>query len=244
MKYYDMHEDAYKQLKAKDKISWDGETDPEKLFAHEINQAIEKKLGEFYPLTSGLKAVDLGTGTGTCALNLARKGFAVKGYDLSETAIGMARENAETLKLDAEFEVADITQIKTNEKVDLVVDSSLLHCLVEADDRRDFFKLAFELLKDDGHLFIHTMIEASDMSDMTDRDYLVYEDHILYSTGPERWDMDWKQVQGKKVFAHRWISSEVMLEKEIKDAGFEIVHALTFPQEKCTGTFCGWLKKR
>lgn len=37
-----MHEDAYRQLKAKDKISWDGETEATSLFNHEINQAISR----------------------------------------------------------------------------------------------------------------------------------------------------------------------------------------------------------
>lgn len=239
-----MHEDAYKQLKAKNKISWDGETDPSKLFDHEINRALEKRINHFFSLTSGLKAVDLGTGTGTAALNLARKGFSVIGYDLSTTAIELAQKNARELELDLKFEVADIVSIKTTEKVDLVVDSSLLHCLVEKKDREDFFKLSFDLLKNDGLLFLHTMIESPDMSEMTDRDYLVYEDHILYSTGPDRWDMQWKQVQGKKVFAHRFISTVPMLELEIKEAGFEIVESLVDPQLKSTGTFCGWLKKR
>ncbi len=239
-----MHEDAYKQLKAKDKISWDGETDPSKLFDHEINQAIGKRIDHFFESKDGLKAVDLGTGTGTAALNLARKGFSVVGYDLSETAIELAKKNASELKLDLKFEVADIISIKTNDKVDLVVDSSLLHCLVEKKDRADFFKLSFDLLKEEGLLFLHTMIEAADMSEMTDREYLVYENHILYSTGPERWDMKWMQVQGKKVFPHRYITTTEMLEKEIHEAGFEIVESLVDPQVKSTGTFCGWLKKR
>ena len=87
------------------------------------------------------------------------------------------------------------------------------------------------------------MIEADDMSLMTDKDFLVYEDHTLYSTGPDRWDMDWQQVQGKRVFAHRWITTIPMLEDEISEAGFEIAESVVDPQEKCTGTFCGWLKK-
>lgn len=243
MKYYDMHEDAYQQLKAKDKISWDGQTDAEELIDHEINQAIGEKLSDFIKDFENKKAIDLGTGTGTCALNLARLGFQVKGYDLSETAIGLAKENAEKLKVSAEFEVADITTIKTADKVDLVVDSSLLHCLVGKEDRANFFKLAHDLLNDDGYLFLHTMIEGDDMSTMTDRDYLFYEDHILYSTGPDRWDMDWQQIQGHRVFPHRWITTEAMLEEELKRTGFKLVHSEVEKQEKSSGTLKGWLQK-
>ena len=122
MKYYDMHEDAYRQLKAKDKISWDGETEATSLFDHEINRAIDKNILDFFPRAKGKKAVDLGTGTGTAALNLSRKGFSVVGYDLSKTAIEMAKDNAKKLNLSIDFEVADITTIKTTEKVDLVID--------------------------------------------------------------------------------------------------------------------------
>tara|TARA_Y100000590_G_scaffold323369_1_gene366601 strand:- start:311283 stop:312017 length:735 start_codon:yes stop_codon:yes gene_type:complete len=243
MKYYDMHEDVYKQLAAKDKISWDGQTDPKELFNHEINQAIGEKLPEFFNSYEGLCAVDLGTGTGTCALNLAKLGFKVRGFDLSETAIGLAKENAKALGVEASFEVSDITKIVTTDKVDLVVDSSLLHCLVYKEDRNNFFRVAHDLLKDEGLLFLHTMIEAKDMSEMLDRDYLVYEDHILYSTGPDRWEMDWQEVQGKRVFPHRWITTIDLLTEEVRRAGFKIVHSKLEPQERSTGTLCAWLKK-
>ncbi len=243
MKYYDMHEDAYQQLKAKDKISWDGQTDPKELLNHEINQAIGKKLPDFFQSFEGKSAVDLGTGTGTCALSLAKLGFGVRGFDLSETAIGLARKNAKALEVEVNFEVSDITKIITKDKVDLVVDSSLLHCLVHREDRNNFFRVAHDLLKDEGLLFLHTMIEASDMSEMLDRDYLVYENHILYSTGPDRWEMDWQEVQGKRVFPHRWITTVDLLTEEVRRAGLKIVDFKVEPQERSTGIFCGWLKK-
>lgn len=43
-----MYEDAYKKLKAKNKVSWDGETEASSLFDHEINLAIELKLNLFF----------------------------------------------------------------------------------------------------------------------------------------------------------------------------------------------------
>ncbi|MDC1174659.1 methyltransferase domain-containing protein [Bacteriovoracaceae bacterium] len=243
MKYYDMHEDAYKQLKDKKKISWDGEKDAKKLFEHESNIAIEDKLFDFIKEPEGKSAVDLGTGTGTCALNLARLGFRVKGYDLSPTAISMAKENAKNLGFNIDFKVADITTIESEEKAQLVVDSSLLHCLVAKEDRANFFKLAYSLLTDDGYLFLHTMLETEDMSIMTDRNHLFYEDHILYSTGPDRWDMEWQEIQGHRVFPHRWMTTIPMLEEEIAEAGFKMVYYSTKAEKGSSGVLHGWLQK-
>ena len=52
------------------------------------------------------------------------------------------------------------------------------------------------------------MIESDNMSDMTDRDYLAFKDGVLWSTGPDHWDMDWHDINGQKMFKHRRISSQ------------------------------------
>ncbi len=54
------------------------------------------------------KAVDLGCGTGNSAVWLAGRGFRVTGIDLSPTAIGMARENAEKRGVRCDFIAADV----------------------------------------------------------------------------------------------------------------------------------------
>lgn len=242
MKYYEMHEQAYQQLNEKGKVSWDGETDRKKVIDHDVNIALSQEIDKFFPQSFCKNAVDLGTGSGTCALYLSQKGFLATGYDVSKTAIEMAKENAKALELPTEFKVADIVSINVDDKVDLVTDSSLLHCLI-GKDREDFFKLAFNLL-DDGYLFLHTMIYSEDMSLMLSKEHLTLKDNILWSTGPDRWEMDWQEVGGRKMFSHRWVATKEMLLEEINKAGFEVVSLKVNLLEKNPDTFIAWLKKK
>jgi release factor glutamine methyltransferase len=61
-------------------------------------------------LPSGSRVVDVGTGSGAVALALTdeRADLRVRGTDLSEDAVAVARANAVRLGLDAEFVVADL----------------------------------------------------------------------------------------------------------------------------------------
>lgn len=54
------------------------------------------------------RALEIGCGTGTNALWLAKQGFEVTALDVSSVAINKAREKAESLQIRVEFVVADI----------------------------------------------------------------------------------------------------------------------------------------
>src|SRR5439155_25958955 len=60
-----------------------------------------------YPIRPG-RAVDLGCGTGTNALWLARRGFEVTGIDLSEVAIRQAQRKAAAQRLAVRFLAGDL----------------------------------------------------------------------------------------------------------------------------------------
>jgi 2-polyprenyl-3-methyl-5-hydroxy-6-metoxy-1,4-benzoquinol methylase len=223
MKYYEMHEEAYSSLKKNNYISWDRETDVSALFNHDINFALEKVLNKYFSNLKNLKSLDLGCGTGTVALFLANKGFQSTGYDISNTAIFMARENAIALDLKADLMVADINELKVETKFDLIVDSSFFHCIVKKDERQAIFKSIILNLQPDGYFFVHTMIQSEDMSDMLSSPHLVMDGETLWSTGPDRWEMNWSEVNGKKVFPHRIIKTKKDLEAELIEVGFDIV---------------------
>lgn len=237
MKYFEMHDEVYESLAKNDKVSWDGIDSAEKLFGHEVNIALAERIDHYFPQKVGVKAIDFGCGTGTASLYLAKLGFDVKGFDVSPKAIEMANKNMKALNLKAQFKACDLTEL-TDLDADFTVDSSLLHCLVDWEHRKRFFELCADTT------FIHTMIEANDMSEMTDRDYLTFQDEVLWSTGPDRWDMDWHDIDGRKMFKHRRIRSEKDFLQEVEDNGFVMLEYYLKPQEKSSYTLVGWIKRK
>jgi SAM-dependent methyltransferase len=78
--------------------------------------------------------LDLGCGLGDNALYLASTGLKVTGVDISEVAIACAREKAERLGADVDFQVADAFSLaQAGVTYDSVLDSAFFHTLPKAD---------------------------------------------------------------------------------------------------------------
>ncbi|MFC7681772.1 class I SAM-dependent methyltransferase [Paenibacillus sp. GCM10028914] len=76
------------------------------------------------------KAMDLGCGPGRNSIYLAKQGFDVVGYDISNVAVQWARDRAEESKLNIRFECKSAFEIEALEQFDLVYDSGCLHHLL------------------------------------------------------------------------------------------------------------------
>jgi cyclopropane fatty-acyl-phospholipid synthase-like methyltransferase len=77
------------------------------------------------------KAVDLGCGEGFYSIYLASKGFDVTGIDISEKAIGYAKENARKHGVDVTFKVLDVMEVsKVEEKFDFALEWALMHLIM------------------------------------------------------------------------------------------------------------------
>ena len=242
MKYYEMHDDVYKSLRKKGAVTWDGQEDVNSIFEHPVNQAINEKLNKFFPNTTGMNALDLGTGTGNAALFLASKGFSSCGFDISNEAIEMAKENAKRLGVEANFQVQDICKYTGTGKYDLIIDSSFLHCIVGTNERDNIFANIRHVLTDNGYFFVHTMIQSDDMSVMLNKEHLFFEDNILWSTGSDSWDMDWQNINGKRVFPHRKILNLEALEQEFCANQFVVMNKRVIQSENSPSTYIAWLK--
>ncbi len=223
MKYYQMHEQVYKKLQYQGVISWDKETEFEKLWSHQINTSLESFLTQQIMSFKNLKVLDLGTGTGTCALFCAKNGSHSFGVDISQTAIEMARENNDKLKFTAEFMEADVLSLKLDKKFNLVSDSSTLHCLVGREDRSKFYKVVRDHLEELGVFFIHTMVESTDMSSLIENKYFRLHDEVLYSLGIADVSDGRVSFEEKSYFPHRTIMKLDNLLKEIEEAGFSVI---------------------
>ncbi len=243
MKYYQMHEQVYKGLQNNGFVSWDKEKDPENLWSHQINQSLKKCLDQEGINLKNLNILDLGTGTGTCALFCAREGAKSTGVDISKTAISMARANNDYFKLSAEFLEADILNLKLNKKFDLITDSSLLHCLVGSDDRIKFYEIIKSHLSDSGIVFIHTMVSSNDMSSLLENDYLHLEGETLYSLGIEDIQSGRILFEGKSYFPHRSILGLGNLLSEIQMAGLKVVSTTIVSNPGDPDNFIALLRK-
>lgn len=218
MKYYQMHERVYQDLKSKGFLSWDKHPEQDQF----LNTGMNTSLKKLIPLAN-LKVLDLGCGAGNCALFCAINGCEVTGVDASATALEMARKNAIALETKAEFIHADVLSLDLNQNFDLITDSSLLHCLVGQTDRSRFYEIVKKHLNPNGRLYIHTMIMSPDISKMVDPAYFLMEDEILWSLGIQEIEEGRKVFNGKSYFPHRSILKEPSLLKEFKLAGFEVI---------------------
>jgi 2-polyprenyl-3-methyl-5-hydroxy-6-metoxy-1,4-benzoquinol methylase len=74
-------------------------------------QVTPPEVMEFIAQTAPGKALDLGCGTGTNAIILARHGWQVTGIDFASNAIRMARRKAAAAGLKIEFHTADVSDL-------------------------------------------------------------------------------------------------------------------------------------
>jgi len=85
------------------------------------------------------RALDIGCGTGTNVIYLARHGFEAVGVDVAELAIRQARRKAHQAGVTATFHVGDILKLGTSEgpplggPFDLALDIGCLHSLPSSD---------------------------------------------------------------------------------------------------------------
>ena len=100
------------------------------------------------------KALEIGCGTGTNAIWLARKGFDVTAMDLSEVAIDRAETKAAQADIACRFMVGDfLVDPVPGAPYEFVYDRGVLHVFDDAKDRTRFAARVAEVLAPDGLWF-------------------------------------------------------------------------------------------
>lgn len=120
-------------------------------FNSELDPDIEKSLTKLN-LTTG-NVLDIGTGPGTQAINLAQRGFRVTATDLSETAIQKAAARPEAKDLNIHWQQDDILNSKLQGEFDLIIDRGCFHVL-SPESRQDYVNVVYSLLKPKGYLLL------------------------------------------------------------------------------------------
>ena len=110
--------------------------------------------------------LDLGTGCGDQAIEVARRGLDVTGTDISGAAIAEATKRAAAKGIRVRFVQDDILKTRLNRTFDFIIDRGCLHCL-PSDRRQDYVAIVTRLLRWRGHLllkcFSHLAPEGSDL---------------------------------------------------------------------------------
>jgi cyclopropane fatty-acyl-phospholipid synthase-like methyltransferase len=104
---------------------------------------------------TGGRALDLGTGPGTQAVELAARGFHVTATDISRAAVAGARELAAARGVAVEFIVDDVLASRLTGRFDLVFDRGCFHVMDPA-DRPAYVATVAGLLPPGGLLVLKT----------------------------------------------------------------------------------------
>ena len=225
--YYHAHESAYREIKTKGFVGWGNAKTLEDLGDAVTKQYLQDTVAKHFPNPKGMKALDVGCGTGTTAFMLAQMGMDVTGIDISETAIGMGEELARTQGLNINFVKGDVLDLKIfseklNQKFDLIYDSHCLHCIVFDEDRMKVLTGAKQSLTPGGIFVLDTMVMPSENCDPTVMfDTLRFDnDHILWhKTKPS--DMKGViEIDGQHWCAQRRIYPPHVVMSEVAKAGF------------------------
>jgi SAM-dependent methyltransferase len=97
--------------------------------------------------------LDLGTGPGTQAIELARRGFDVTGTDISATAIAEARNRGRAQGVACNFLQDDILRTTLDRQFDIVIDRGCLH-VFRPQQRSEYVRSVVKLIRPGGHLLL------------------------------------------------------------------------------------------
>jgi SAM-dependent methyltransferase len=107
------------------------------------------------------KVLDLGCGTGTNAITLAKNGWQVTGVDFASPAISTARKKAHAAGVTIDFRVADVTRLDgITGKFDFFLDLGCHHGLMEK-EKNLYFDQIIRLCSDQGYWLLYGFIKAS-----------------------------------------------------------------------------------
>jgi 2-polyprenyl-3-methyl-5-hydroxy-6-metoxy-1,4-benzoquinol methylase len=102
----------------------------------------------------GARILDAGCGIGSHALELARRGYAVSGVDLSPQFIAEAQRRARRAALPVSFKVGDILALSAAETYDAILCRGVLNDLLDDASRREVFRSFARVLRSRGVLVL------------------------------------------------------------------------------------------
>jgi SAM-dependent methyltransferase len=107
------------------------------------------------------RALDLGCGTGTNAITLAKHGWEVTGVDFVKRAVNLAQQNAQQYAVKVDFQVDDVTRLDSvTGRFDLVLDLGCFHSLPPTTRQAYILKID-QLLADSGTFLLYFFMKSN-----------------------------------------------------------------------------------
>lgn len=128
------------------KPPWDSGITPPELF-------------EFIQTHPAGRAIDLGCGTGTNLITLAKTGWQVTGIDFASRAIQIARRKLKAQNVQAQLLVGDVTNFKVDSKFDLVLD---IGCFHGVQNKADYLTQLDSILAPNGFWLMYGFFRSTD----------------------------------------------------------------------------------
>ena len=117
------------------------------------------ELYEFINTHPAGKAIDLGCGTGTNVITLAKAGWQVTGVDFASKAIRIAKQKLRQENLQADLRVGDVTKLKDDsDRYDLALDLGCFHSLTQQ-GRQDYLAQLDRILAPDGFWLLYSFLK-------------------------------------------------------------------------------------
>lgn len=141
------------------------------------------------------RALDIGCGTGTSAIALAKHGWTVTALDFSALAIQRAQHKARAAGVHVDFRVADIARVGAlPAPFDLVLDIGCFHGL-SPDAKRRYAKQMSEWLDDQGSFLLYVIFRDSSPSfGVTEADLALFQPKLQVVQRAEGFD----RVRGRR----------------------------------------------
>lgn len=172
----------------------------------------------------GLRALDLGCGSGQVTMRLAEAGAQVTAVDVSPEMILRLESNARIEQLDGVIAVVSPIEdfVLETESVDLVVSNYALHHLRDP-DKRDLARSVLGWLRPGGRFVIGDMMFGRGLA-ARDRTIIRSKFVTLARRGPGGW---WRVLKNVARFGLRIQERPVTMERwrqYLEEAGFSAVH--------------------
>lgn len=179
------------------------------VYKHRNDQDADELLNLIFSnaeLANGSKILDAACGAGRHSIQLAKRGFKVTGFDLSETLLNVAKKSAVEKEEEIEFIKSDIRKFYSEEKFAMIVNLFTSFGYFEEDEENFlFYKNAYKMLDENGYLAF---------------DYF-NSNYLSKKLVPESVKtVDELKITEKRVIKNNRVNKEILIEKDGNQKSF------------------------